>query len=56
MCLTADYIYTHDRVYNFLAQYFLLELSDPCFRENSAAEIEEDDRLAFSRYIAALLP
>jgi len=54
--MDADYIYTHDYAYDYLVLYFLPEIFDPFFREDYAAEIEEDERLAYSRYIAALLP
>ena len=54
--MTADYIYTHDYTYDFLVCFFLPEIYDPFFRQDYAAEIEEDERLAYSRYIAALLP
>ena len=54
--MTAEYIYAHDYTYDFLVLYFLPEIFDPFFREDYAAEIDEDERLAYSRYIAALLP
>ena len=54
--MTAEYIYAHDYTYDYLVLYFLPEIYDPFFRQDYAAEIEEDERLAYSRYIAALLP
>lgn len=54
--MNADYIYTHDHAYNFLVQYFLQELSDPIFRQDAAHEIEQDERMAYCRHMAAWLP
>ena len=54
--ITADYIYAHDSVYNYLVLYFLLELSNPLFRQDVAKEISENERLAYCRHMAAWLP
>ena len=54
--MPADYIYTHDYTYDYLVLYFLPEIYDPFFRQDAAAEIEENERLAYSHYVAALLP
>lgn len=54
--ITADYIYAHDSVYNYLVLYFLPELSNPLFRQDVAKEIAENERLAYCRHMAAWLP
>lgn len=54
--MTAEYIYTHECAYNFLLLYFLPELSDPLFRRDAAAEIAQNERLAYCRHMAAWLP
>jgi len=53
--MTPEYIDTHDSVYNYLVQYFLPELSDPCFHQEAAQEIEQDERMTYCRYMAAWL-
>ena len=42
--------------YNYLFSYFLPDLSDPCFRQDAAQEIEQDERMTYCRYMAAWLP
>ena len=54
--ITADYIYAHDSVYNYLVLYFLPELSNPLFRQDVAKEISENERLAYCRHMAVWLP
>lgn len=54
--ITADYIYAHDSVYNYLVLYFLPELSNPLFRQDVAKEIAENERLAYCRHMAVWLP
>ena len=54
--ITADFIYTHDSVYNDLVLYFLPELSNPLFRQDVAKEIAENERLAYCRHMAVWLP
>lgn len=54
--MTAEYIYTHECAYNFLLLYFLPELSDPLFRRDAAAEIVQNERLAYCHHMAAWLP
>lgn len=56
MRITADYIYAHDSVYNYLVLYFLPELSNPLFRQDVAKEIAENEHLAYCRHMAAWLP
>ena len=54
--LTAEYINTHDPAYAYLLRYFLPELSDPHFQQEVSQEIEQDERMAYCRYMAAWLP
>ena len=53
--VTAEYIHDHNSIYNYLLRYFLPELSDPLFRQDAAQEIEENERMAYCRYMAAWL-
>ena len=54
--MTPEYIYAHEPVYNYLVSYFLPDLSDHHFRQDTAPEIEQDERMAYCRYMAAWLP
>ena len=54
--MTAEYIHSHESVYSYLLSYFLPDLSDPYFRQAAAQEIEQDERMAYCRYMAAWLP
>ena len=54
--MTPEYINSHAPAYSYLLRYFLPELSDPLFRQDAAQEIEQDERMAYCRYMAAWLP
>jgi len=54
--MDTEFIYTHNYTYDFLVFFFLPEIYDPFFPQDYAVEIEENERLAYSRYFAALLP
>ena len=54
--MTAEYIHSHESIYNYLFSYFLPDISDPCFRQAAAQEIEQDERMTYCRYMAAWLP
>ena len=54
--MTAEYIHSHESIYSYLLSYFLPDLSDPYFRQAAAQEIEQDERMAYCRYMAAWLP
>ena len=54
--MTAEYINAHESIYNYLIRYFLPDLSDPYFRQDATQEIEQDERMAYCRCMAAWLP
>jgi len=54
--MTPEYINAHEPIYSYLLSYFLPDLSDPYFRQDAAHEIEQDERMTYCRYMAALLP
>ena len=54
--MTPEYINSHAPAYSYLLRYFLLEPSDPHFRQEAAQEIEQDERMTYCRYMAAWLP
>ena len=54
--MTPEYINSHEPIYNYLLSYFLPDLSDPYFRQDTAHEIEQDERMTYCRYMAAWLP
>ena len=54
--MTPEYINAHESIYNYLLRYFLPDLSDPYFRQAAAQEIEQDERMAYCRYMTAWLP
>ncbi len=54
--MTPEYINAHESIYNYLLRYFLPDLSDPYFCQAAAQEIEQDERMAYCRYMVAWLP
>jgi len=54
--MTPEYINSNEPVYRYLVTYFLPELSDPNFRQASAQEIAQDERMIYCRHMAAWLP
>ena len=54
--MSPEYINANEPIYCYLVAYFLPDLSDPGFRQASAQEIAQDERMTYCRHIAARLP
>ena len=54
--MSPEYINANEPIYCYLVAYFLPDLSDLKFRQTSAQEIEQDERMIYCRYMAAWLP
>ena len=54
--MSPEYINANEPIYRYLVAYFLPDLSDPKFRQTSAQEIEQDERMTYCRHMAAWLP
>ncbi len=53
--MSPEYINANEPVYRYLVSYFLPELSDPNFRQASAQEIKQDERMTYCQHMAAWL-
>lgn len=53
--MSPEYINANEPIYCYLVAYFLPDLSDPNFRQASAQEIEQDERMTYCRHMTAWL-
>ena len=53
--MSPEYINMNEPIYRYLVSYFLPDLSDPNFRQASAQEIAQDERMTYCRHMTAWL-